>query len=116
MKPIDFYFSIGSTYTWLTVMRLPDYARKTGGNHRSRNISPSPTATANNINGKPQATPCMCGSVLRKPKVAPDAASMALFGPGVQVAGGRHDSGEGEQRVKRHGRDALGSASLTIPG
>lgn len=27
MKPIDFWFSIGSTYTFLTVMRLPAYAR-----------------------------------------------------------------------------------------
>jgi 2-hydroxychromene-2-carboxylate isomerase len=26
MKPIDFWFSIGSTYTFLTVMRLPAYA------------------------------------------------------------------------------------------
>lgn len=30
MKPIDFWFSIGSTYTCLTVMRLPDYAREHG--------------------------------------------------------------------------------------
>ncbi|MCC5968746.1 MAG: 2-hydroxychromene-2-carboxylate isomerase [Pararhodobacter sp.] len=30
MKPIDFWFSIGSTYTCLTVMRLPAYARKHG--------------------------------------------------------------------------------------
>ena len=30
MKPIDFWFSIGSTYTWLTVMRLPAYAREQG--------------------------------------------------------------------------------------
>lgn len=26
MKPIDFWYSIGSTYTYLTVMRLADYA------------------------------------------------------------------------------------------
>lgn len=30
MKPIDFWFSIGSTYTCLTVMRLPAYAREHG--------------------------------------------------------------------------------------
>ena len=28
--PIEFWFSIGSTYTYLTVMRLADVARKTG--------------------------------------------------------------------------------------
>lgn len=27
MKPIDFWYSIGSTYTYLTVMRLPEYAK-----------------------------------------------------------------------------------------
>lgn len=30
MKPIDFWFSIGSTYTFLTVMRLPAYASEHG--------------------------------------------------------------------------------------
>jgi 2-hydroxychromene-2-carboxylate isomerase len=30
MKPIDFWFSIGSTYTYLTVMRLPDCIAKQG--------------------------------------------------------------------------------------
>ena len=30
MKPIDFWFSIGSTYTRLTVMRLPAYASEHG--------------------------------------------------------------------------------------
>jgi len=30
MKPIDFWFSIGSTYTCLTVMRIPAYAREHG--------------------------------------------------------------------------------------
>lgn len=30
MTPIDFWFSIGSTYTCLTVMRLPAYASKHG--------------------------------------------------------------------------------------
>lgn len=28
MKPIDLWYSIGSTYTYLTVARLPDYARR----------------------------------------------------------------------------------------
>lgn len=28
MKPIDFWYSIGSTYTYLTVLRLADYAAK----------------------------------------------------------------------------------------
>ena len=31
MKPIDFWFSIGSTYSFLTVMRLDAVARETGG-------------------------------------------------------------------------------------
>ena len=30
MKPIDFWYSIGSTYTYLTVMRLSDYAKANG--------------------------------------------------------------------------------------
>lgn len=30
MNPIDFWFSIGSTYTFLTVMRLPTYIREHG--------------------------------------------------------------------------------------
>ncbi len=30
MPPIDFWFSIGSTYTYLSVMRLPGVARRTG--------------------------------------------------------------------------------------
>ena len=30
MKPIDFWFSIGSTYTYLTVMRLPAFAKDNG--------------------------------------------------------------------------------------
>lgn len=36
MKPIDFWFSIGSTYTFLTVMRLPAYARAHGLTFRWR--------------------------------------------------------------------------------
>ena len=32
MKQIDFWFSIGSTYTYLTVMRLDDVAKDTGAN------------------------------------------------------------------------------------
>ena len=30
MEKIDFWYSIGSTYTYLTVMRLSDYAKKNG--------------------------------------------------------------------------------------
>lgn len=30
MRPIDFWYSIGSTYSYLTVMRLPEVARATG--------------------------------------------------------------------------------------
>ena len=33
--------------------------------------------------GKPTETPSMCGTVRRKPQVAPEAVTMALFGPGV---------------------------------
>ncbi len=32
---------------------------------------------------KPMPTPSMCGSVRRKPKAAPEAISIMLFGPGV---------------------------------
>ncbi|MAM63030.1 2-hydroxychromene-2-carboxylate isomerase [Maritimibacter sp. UBA3975] len=30
MQPIDFWYSIGSTYSYMTIMRLPDVARTTG--------------------------------------------------------------------------------------
>lgn len=36
MKHIDFWFSIGSTYTYLTVMRLPDYGKEIGLNFNWR--------------------------------------------------------------------------------
>lgn len=35
-EPIDFWFSIGSTYTYLSVMRLPDVARREGIEFRWR--------------------------------------------------------------------------------
>src|SRR5579875_3362928 len=46
-------------------------------------MPPAPSATATIITGKPIAIPSRCGSVRRKPKLAPDAATMALLGPGV---------------------------------
>lgn len=36
MKPIEFWYSIGSTYSYLTVMRLDDVARQTGVEFRWR--------------------------------------------------------------------------------
>ncbi len=36
MQPIDFWFSIGSTYTYLSVMRLPEVVRLTGQPFRWR--------------------------------------------------------------------------------
>jgi len=36
MAPIDFWFSIGSTYTYLSVMRLPEVARRRGQAFRWR--------------------------------------------------------------------------------
>lgn len=36
MEPIDFWFSIGSTYSFLAVMRLPEIARQTGIEFRWR--------------------------------------------------------------------------------
>ena len=36
MQPIDFWYSIGSTYSYLTVMRLPDVARAAGVTFRWR--------------------------------------------------------------------------------
>src|SRR3982751_4555053 len=47
------------------------------------NSPPSPRPTPITINGNPATTPSRCGTVLAKPKLAPDAISMALFGPGV---------------------------------
>ena len=34
---------------------------------------------------KPTVTPAMCGTVRPKPKFTPEAASMTLFGPGVNA-------------------------------
>ncbi|AXI47845.1 hypothetical protein C1J03_18630 [Sulfitobacter sp. SK012] len=36
MAKIDFWFSIGSTYSYLTVMRLPELAKKVGIEFRWR--------------------------------------------------------------------------------
>jgi hypothetical protein len=35
---------------------------------------------------KPVKTPKICGRLARKPKLAPDAANITLFGPGVKAA------------------------------
>src|SRR5574340_685907 len=37
--PIDFWFSIGSMYTYLSVMRLPEIAQRTGASFRWRPFS-----------------------------------------------------------------------------
>lgn len=39
MEPISFWFSIGSTYTYLSLMRLPEVARRTGATFDLRPFS-----------------------------------------------------------------------------
>ncbi|HKU93997.1 MAG TPA: DsbA family protein, partial [Vineibacter sp.] len=39
MADIDFWFSVGSTYTYLSVMRLPDVEKRTGIRFRWRPFS-----------------------------------------------------------------------------
>jgi hypothetical protein len=46
-------------------------------------IEASPNPASNTITGKPIATPARWGKVRPIPKRAPDAASIALLGPGV---------------------------------
>jgi hypothetical protein len=43
----------------------------------------NPAQTARSTTLNPAQTPNMCGTVRRKPNVAPDAVNMTLFGPGV---------------------------------
>src|SRR6056297_1493006 len=45
----------------------------------------TPMPTRNTIDGKPRPTPSICGTERRNPKLAPDAISMRLFGPGVMT-------------------------------
>src|SRR5882724_6226891 len=44
---------------------------------------PKPRPTATTMAKKPSATPTRCGTLARKPKLAPEAISMVLLGPGV---------------------------------
>ena len=46
---------------------------------------PRPRLTAISMTGNPTDTPIACGNVRRQPKFAPDAVSIVLLGPGVQV-------------------------------
>jgi 2-hydroxychromene-2-carboxylate isomerase len=69
MKPINFWFSIGSTYTCLTVLRLPAYAREHGltFNWRPFNVR-SLMREQNNIPfaGKPVKTAYMWRDIERR--------------------------------------------------
>src|ERR1700757_100309 len=46
-------------------------------------MTSSPAQTPSSKTLKPAQTPRICGTVRRKPNVAPEAVSMTLFGPGV---------------------------------
>ena len=50
MKPIDFWFSMGSTYTYLTVIRLPVVQSSTGISFRWR---PFNLRRISSIDGRP---------------------------------------------------------------
>jgi len=69
MEPIDFWYSIGSTYTYLTVMRLPDYARENNVrfNWRPFNVR-SLMIEQKNIpfSGKPEKTAYMWRDIERR--------------------------------------------------
>jgi len=47
------------------------------------NTTPNPRQSRNVWIAHPETMPLTCGTVLVKPKVAPDVVSMTLFGPGV---------------------------------
>ena len=69
MKPIDFWYSIGSTYTYLTVMRLQDYARENGVSFRWRPFNVrSLMIEQKNIpfTGKPEKTSYMWRDIERR--------------------------------------------------
>jgi len=69
MKPIDFWYSIGSTYTYLTVMRLQDYARENGVSFRWRPFNVrSLMIEQKNIpfTGKPEKTAYMWRDIERR--------------------------------------------------
>lgn len=66
---IDFWYSIGSTYTYLTVMRLPDVALKSGVSFRWRPFNVRHVmVTQNNIpfKYKPQKTTYMWRDIERR--------------------------------------------------
>src|SRR6056297_2764599 len=56
-------------------------ARPSAGTAASSSVTPRPTPAS--ITVKPIPTPSMCGSVRRRPKLAPEAISISVFGPGV---------------------------------
>ena len=64
-------------YTALTTLRIMN----AGGHASNRPTSPTPTSAT--MTEKPAATPSMWGRVRRRPKFAPDAISIMLFGPDV---------------------------------
>ena len=46
---------------------------------------PRPKQVTSTMNVKPHTTPQICGTVQRKPKLAAEAASIRLLGPGVRL-------------------------------
>ncbi|WP_428647059.1 2-hydroxychromene-2-carboxylate isomerase [Roseibium sp.] len=69
MATIDFWYSIGSTYSYLTVMRLPDLAKRNGVTFRWRPFNVRHVMTEQNnipFKDKPQKTAYMWRDVERR--------------------------------------------------
>src|SRR6185312_10451228 len=101
-------------------------------------IRPSPAPQAASRMAKPMVTPAICGIVCAKPKFTPDAASMMLFGPGVNAItqannssarnrsrgiafrkvpsasdrNSKHGREHPEYTVERHGRHCFGALGV----
>ena len=69
MATIDFWFSIGSTYSYLTVMRLPGVARATGHSFRWRPFNVRHVMVSQNnipFKDKPEKTAYMWRDIQRR--------------------------------------------------
>ena len=69
MPPVDFWYSIGSTYSYLTVMRLPDVARAAGVEFRWRPFNVRHVMTVQNnipFKDKPEKTTHMWRDIQRR--------------------------------------------------
>src|SRR3546814_14849910 len=77
MRISDWSSDVCSSDLTLTTFRI----RFRMGKRSNNSISPTPTSMI--ISVKPMPTPSACGTVRRRPKLAPDAISIILFGPGV---------------------------------